>query len=243
MTVKIIETGKYDLKSPYLIEGFPGIGLVGTMAASYLVEQLNMEPFGHVVSEKFSPIASIHNGRPLHPTRMYKSKKHNLVVLFSELVIPLNTIYPLSQEIYIWARAHKVRQIISLGGINQKGEQDTVYGIASLPELSQMLERKGIELIKEGATTGVSGILLADCATRRFPAISLLAEAHAEYMDPRGAAMVLEALSRVTSIKVDTTALEKQGKLIEDKMKQLMEQAKGAHEDYQKTSKLGPMYG
>jgi len=158
-------------------------------------------------------------------------------------VIPLNTIYPLSQEIYTWAKAHKVRQIISLGGINQKGEQDNVYGIASLPELSQLLERKGIELIKEGATTGVSGILLADCATRNFPAISLLAEAHAEYMDPRGAAMVLEALSRVTSIKVDTTALEKQGKLIEDKMKQLMEQAKGAHEDYQKTSKLGPMYG
>ena len=80
MAIKIIETGKYDLKSPYFIEGFPGIGLVGTMASSYLVEKLGMEPFGHIVSEKFSPIASIHNGRPLHPTRMYKSKKYNLVV-------------------------------------------------------------------------------------------------------------------------------------------------------------------
>lgn len=243
MALKIIETEKYDLKSPYFVVGFPGIGLVGTMAASFLVEKLGMEQFGHVVSEKFSPIASIHNSVPLHPTRFYKSRKHNLVVLFSELVIPLNSIYLLSQEIYAWAKAHKVRQIISLGGINQKGEQDTVYGIGSMPALSQVLERKGVTLIREGATTGVSGVLMADCATRKFPAVSLLAEAHAEYMDPKGAAMVLEALSRLTNTKIDTSALEKQGKLIEGKMKQLMEQAKGSHEDYEKTSRLGPMYG
>jgi len=243
MTVKIIETAKYDLKSPYLIEGFPGIGLVGTMSASFLVEKMGMESFGHIVSERFSPIASIHNAYPFHPARLYKSRRHNMVVLFSELIIPFNSIYALSQEILAWAKRRTARQIISLGGINVKGEQDTVFGIASLPELSQMLERKGIRLIREGATTGVSGVLLADCATQRFPAISLLAEAHAEYMDPKGAAMVLDALSRIINMKIDTSELIRQGKLIEEKMKQILEQAKGAHEDYKKVSEMGPMYG
>ncbi|VVC04753.1 PAC2 family protein [Candidatus Burarchaeum australiense] len=243
MTVSIIETSKYNLKSPYLIEGFPGIGLVGTISANYLVEKLGMDLLGYVSSEKFSPIASVHNHMPLHPARMYQSKKHNLVVLFSELIVPMNTIYPLSQEIFGWAKKHKVRQIVSLGGINIKGEQDEVYGIASLPELSRMIERKGVKLIREGVTTGVSGLLLADCATRSFPAISLLAEAHAEYMDPKGAAMVLDALSKIINIKIDTRELNEQSKEIESKVKELLDQAKDVHEEYKKATTLGPMYG
>lgn len=243
MSVTIVETAKYDLKSPYIIEGFPGIGLVGTISANYLVEKLGMEPLGHVMCERFSPIASVHNYAPLHPARMYKSRKHNLVVLFSELVIPMNTIYPLSQVIFEWAKKHKARQIISLGGINIKGDQDTVYGIASLPELSRMIERKGVKLIREGVTTGVSGVLLADCATRNFPAISLLAEAHAEYMDPKGAAMVLNMLSKVINVKIDTHDLISQSKEIEGKVRQMLDQAKDVHEEYRKATALGPMYG
>lgn len=243
MSVKIVETGKYDLKSPYLIEGFPGIGLVGTISANYLVEKLNMEPFGHVISERFSPIASVHNYAPLHPARMYKSKKYNLIVLFSELIIPMNTIYPLSYEILMWAKKHKCRQIISLGGINIKGDQDAVYGIASLPELSRMIEKKGVKLIREGVTTGVSGVLLADCATRNFPAVSLLAEAHAEYMDPRGAALVLNMLSKIINVKIDTAELLNQSKEIEGKVRQMLDQAKDVHEEYKKATGLGPMYG
>ncbi|MDO8339154.1 MAG: proteasome assembly chaperone family protein [Candidatus Burarchaeum sp.] len=243
MSVTIVETEKYDLKSPYLIEGFPGIGLVGTISANYMVEKLGMEPFGYITSEKFSPIASVHNYMPLHPARMYKSKKHNLVVLFSELIIPMNTIYSLSSEIFNWAKKHKCRQIVSLGGINMKGEQDEVFGIASLPELSRMIEKKGVKLIREGVTTGVSGVLLAECATRNFPAISLLAEAHAEFMDPKGAAMVLDMLSKIINVKIDTHELLSQSKEIEGKVKQMLDQAKDVHEEYKKATGLGPMYG
>jgi len=243
MALKIVETGKYNLKSPYLIEGFPGIGLVGTISANYLVDQLKMEPFGHVSSELFSPISSVHEYAPMHPARMYKSKKHNLVVLFSELILPMKTIYPLAGEIMAWAKKRKARQIISLGGINIKGKQDTVYGIASMPTLRSRLEKNKVTLIREGVTTGVSGVLLAEAATRNYPAVSLLSEAHAEYMDPKGASMVLEALSRYINVKIDTTELLKQGKEIEGKVKKLLEQAKGADQDYKKASALGPMYG
>ena len=243
MTVHIVETSKYDLKAPYLVEGFPGIGLVGTISANYLVEKLGMELFGYVTSEHFSPISSIHNYTPLHPARIYKSKKHNLIVLFSELIIPMKAIYPLSREILAWAKKRRAKQIISLGGINIKGDQDTVYGIASMSLLGQKLERKGVKLIREGVTTGVSGVLLAECATRNFPAISLLSEAQADYMDPRGAALVLNALSDIINLNLDTSELIKQGKELETNVKQLLAQAKGVDEEYKKATTLGPMYG
>jgi len=245
MVVKIVETSKFDLKDPILIEGFPGLGLVGTIAATYLVDKLQMEPFGYIISDKFPPIAAIHDNIPLHPARMYKSKKYNLIVLFSEFIIPLNTIYPLSEAILEWAQGKGISEIISLGGIMIKGEQDEVFGIASSPELVKRLNANGIKTIKEGATTGVNGVLLAECASRGFPAVSLLAEAKQNYMDPKGAALVIEALKRITGLEIDTKELEKESLELEKKMTDVITQAKDAGKHYRATGEeqLGPMYG
>ena len=71
-----------------LIEAFPGVGLVGPMAGSYLIEKLKMEQIGQIDSDLFPPIASIHNGMPLFPARIYKHEKFKLVLVMSEFVIP-----------------------------------------------------------------------------------------------------------------------------------------------------------
>jgi uncharacterized protein len=174
---------------------------------------------------------------------VYKSKKHNIIVLFSEFIIPLNAVYPLSHAILEWADKKKVSKIISLGGIVIRGEQDEVFGIASTPALVKELNDKGIKTIKEGATTGVNGVLLAECASRSFPAVSLLAEAKQNYMDPRGAAMVIEALKQITGLDIDTTDLIKESAELEKKMSDIISKAKAASKQYKKAEELGPMYG
>ena len=242
MTVRIKEISKFDLKEPILIEGFPGVGLVGTISASYIVEKLKMEPLGHIISEKFPPIAAVHNYVPLHPARIYKSKKHNLIVLFSEFTIPMGVIHHLSSEIIEWSAEHKVSSIYSLGGISIESEQKEVFGIASTPELAKKLETNGIKRIKEGATTGVSGVLLAECASKNFPAASLLAEAKPDFMDPLAAAMVLDKLNLLLNLGIDTSELVNESKTIESKIKGIMENAKVAHDHYKKVEGLGPMY-
>ena len=243
MAVTIVETEKFDLKKPILIEGFPGLGLVGTIAATYLVDKLKLELMGHIVSDKFPPIAAIHNNIPLHPARIYKSKKYNIIVLFSEFIIPIDSVYQLSEEILRWAKEKGVSKIISMGGIVIKGEQDEVFGIASRPELVKELNANGIKTIREGATTGVNGILLAECASAGFPAVSLLAEAKANYMDPFGAALVIEALKKLISLPIDTTDLLKESKELEKKMSDMISQAKNVSKHYKETGdELGPMY-
>lgn len=243
MAVRIKETSKFDLKKPILIEGFPGVGLVGTISASYMVEKLKMEPLGYIVSEKFPPLAAVHNYGPLHPARIYKSKEHNLIVLFSEFTIPMGVIHHLASEIIEWSMEHKVRQIFSVGGISIEGNQKDVFGIASTPALRRLMEGKGVKMIKEGATTGVSGVLLAECASRGFPAASLLAEAKPEFMDPLASAMVLNMLKKFIDVDLDTSELVNESKTIEGKMKEIMDNAKISHEHYQKVQGLGPMYG
>ena len=162
-------------------------------------------------------------------------------------MIPITAVQELADRIYEFAKKNRVRKIISLGGIAIKGEQNTVYSITSMPELSLEISKvKGVEMIKEGATTGVTGVLLAQGAVEKFPIISLLAESQQGYMDPKAAAMVLEVLKKVIGVSIDTSALEEEAEKIDSRVKNLMSKVKTAHTQYKKVEQdasLGPMYG
>ena len=247
MAIEFHFLAKPKFGKPILVEGFPGLGLVGTISASYLIEKLKMEPLGYITGELFPPLAAVHNHRPLYPARMYYSARHDLIVFISEFVVPIGAVNELADKIYDFARKNKVQRIISLGGITIKGEQDTVYSIASLADLTAKLEKmKNVKMIKEGATTGVTGVLLARGAVEGYPVISLLAESQEGYMDPKAAAMVLETLSGMLHMNIDISALENEAKLIDEKVKHIMNKAKSAHTDYKKVQEgaaLGTMYG
>jgi uncharacterized protein len=250
MTVKFHITSPLKLKRPVLVEGFPGLGLVGTISASYLVEKLKMEQIGYITSDNFPPLAAVHNYKPAYPARIYASKKHNLIVLISEFIIPLQAIYELAEKIHIYAKEMGVSQIVSLGGITMKQDDDNkVYAITSMDKLTAELERHHkVKLIKEGATTGVTGVLLAEGAIENFPVVSFLAQAHEETMDPHASAMVLEVLKSYLSLEFDTNELDKEAESLDIKMKELLARTKSATAHYKKNEEatsqdLGPMYG
>ena len=246
MPIEFHFIAKPKMKNPVLVEGFPGLGLVGTVSASYLIEKMKMEPLGYITGEAFPPLAAVHNHMPLFPARMYYSQKHNIIVFVSEFVIPITAVNELATKIYEFAKEKKIKKIISLGGIAIKGEQDTVYSIASTPALTNELGKiKGVEMIKEGATTGVTGVLLAQGAIDGYPVISLLAESQQGYMDPKAASMVLEILKQIVGISLDTAELEKEAEKIDGKLKNIMSKAKSAHTDYRKVENegTGTMYG
>ncbi len=240
-------TTKVDLRNYTMIDGFPGIGLVGTIAAGYIVEKKAMEPIGYLASEKFPPMTTIHHGRPYFPARIYREPRDKFCVLLAEFVVPSEVVYPLSSEIFSFVKANGIKQVISLAGMTSAKEGGgKIYGIASNDAMAKFLENKGIELIKEGVTTGVSGVLLARCAVEGFPAVSLLAESQQNYPDPRAAAMLLEKLRDLMGMKIDTKALLREAGIIEAKMRQMTEQMrKVSKPTYKRTgeSEYPPMYG
>ncbi|HLD75815.1 MAG TPA: PAC2 family protein [Candidatus Norongarragalinales archaeon] len=155
MLVNIREFEKLTLKNPVLIEGFPGVGMVGTISASYLAEKLGMKLIGCISSSHFPPLSAIHDYKPVYPARIYASKELNLIVLFSEFVIPADVVFALSSAILRYAKDKKASAIYSLAGIATDTPQDTFHGIASTPEIADLLKKNGVQLIKEGATQGV----------------------------------------------------------------------------------------
>jgi uncharacterized protein len=246
MEVKIIMDQKTDLKDHVLIEGFPGIGLVGTIAAGYLIEKRKMIPIGHVYSDVFPPMTSIHNGRPYFPARIYKDPKANFCVLLAEFVVPSNSVHAISNEIMRFIKEQKIRQIVSLAGMTSAKEDDkrSIYGIASNDEMANYLKLKKIPLINEGVTTGVSGVLIAQCSVENFPAMSLLVESKSGEPDPRAASELLKKLESVIGMKVDTNDLMSEAGRIEAQMGKMMDQVKKGKKIYTRAEKAEelPMY-
>lgn len=241
MLVDIKETAKVKLKNPVLIEGFPGVGMVGTISASYLAEKLDLQLIGYIQSTHFPPIVAIHNYAPMSPARIYASEKHDLLVLFSEFIVPAELVYALSQKILQYAQDKKARAVYSLAGIASPQPDGKIYGIASTKKMGDLLKKEGVELIREGATQGVSGVLIAEAASMNFPAANLLIQT-VNPMEPAGSAKLLDKLSKIVGFEVDTSSLLKQGKDIQQKLKENMEKIKTLHTSYNEMEG-NPAYG
>ncbi|NUN11121.1 proteasome assembly chaperone family protein [Candidatus Micrarchaeota archaeon] len=239
--IQIKEVEKVKLKNPLIIEGFPGIGMIGTITASYLAQKLDMKLIGYFASPSFPPISAIHDFKPVIPARIYASEKHDLIVLFSEFVIPATVIYPLAEKIIEWSKTKKVKAIYSLAGIAIQEPSDKLHAIASTKSVADSLSKQGFELVKEGATQGVSGVLIAECAAQKFPAANLMSETNQAF-DPKASAKLLKKVSEILNIPVDVVELENQGKEVELKMKDAIQKMQSMHQDYQKLEQ-NPMYG
>ncbi len=228
---------KRSFKDYTFIEGFPGYGLVGTIAANFLVDKLGMELIGYVESPLFPPVTAIHNGKPLPPMRIYESKKHKILLGMSEFVMSVKVIHGVADLLYPWSVKKGIRKIVSLGGISIKGKQDEVFCISSDPKELKMLEKLDVIPIKEGATTGVNAMLLIKASMeKKIPVVLLLAEAKQDYVDPFGAALVLSSLSEYLGIKIDTTELVKEAMVIESKLRESIEAAKKVEQQYKGAS-------
>lgn len=237
---KIIEVSPIKLKNPVLIEGFPGVGMVGTIAAMHLVKEWDMELVGYMDSEAFPPLCTVHNEEPLPAARIYQSKKYNTLVLFSEFIIPMNTVSQVANEIILWGEDRKLSAIFSLGGVGVSTAKDEIYGIASTEGLKDSLKEAKVTIIKEGVTTGVTGLILANAYVRKFPAAALLSSNRGMNINLIGAANVLEKLSEIIHVPINTDKLRKEGEEIEEKLKKIIKESKEAKKTYEQIQ--SPMY-
>ncbi|MGC9132739.1 MAG: proteasome assembly chaperone family protein, partial [Candidatus Micrarchaeia archaeon] len=232
--VKIIEFEKIE-KIDYLLEGFPGIGLVATMVSSYLIDKLKMRVVASIESPQFPPLTSIHNGRPLPPARIYFDDNSKLAIFFSEFVIPPSLVYELSDLIINYSKEKNAKLIISVGGLTGGKEGASIaYGVASNEKMLKILEEAGALPIKEGATTGINGIVLSKSAQLGIDAISILLPVDPKFTNPRHAQIAIEILKKILPINVDTTQLAEEADILEKQIRETLNTHKRKINTYKK---------
>lgn len=58
-----MELKPVDIKAPSILIGLPDVGLVGTIAVSYLIDKLKMKEIGYIDSSRFPPLIIIKERR------------------------------------------------------------------------------------------------------------------------------------------------------------------------------------
>jgi uncharacterized protein len=109
------------LKRPLLIAGFPGPGLVGSISANYIIQELDLHQIAYVESEYIMPGVIFTGGTLRHPFRLYADDGGDLCVLICEIPISGLGIYSVFNVVIQWAKKFGVSEIIVLEGIPMEG--------------------------------------------------------------------------------------------------------------------------
>ncbi|MDQ3718411.1 MAG: PAC2 family protein, partial [Thermoproteota archaeon] len=92
-TIKLISTNRtIRLSDAIMIAGFPGPGLVGSMSASYIIEQQKMHQIGYIDSDFIVPGVIYIGGKLRHPFRIYANDEGTVCVLVCDAPVILSGI-------------------------------------------------------------------------------------------------------------------------------------------------------
>lgn len=239
--VRIVSTPP-AAKEITLLTGFPGAGLVGSIALQYLVETLEFTQIGSVTSRFLPQISLATNGITQAPIRFYE--KDNFVAVISDVPIPPQLSYDVSAGILKWMEENtKVSEVVVFGGLNTGGEGERVFGVSTTEKGVERI-KKVAEILPALSIAGVSGSLLIEAGLRNIPASGFLVETNYN-VDPRAAAAALNAIKSLYGFKIETAELLEQADHVEAMMHQLAEDVVEQEEGEPKPFSTGEqmMYG
>jgi uncharacterized protein len=230
--VEIKESGP-KISKPCIIVGVPEVGLVGTIACGYLVEQLKLEPRGFVDSDLVPPVMVIRDSVPNYPIQIFG--KDGIVVVLSEVPLSSKPSLELARELSKWAVARDARMVVGLNGAPSRKREEshgegmpTVLGVSSDKTILKNLKELGALPFEQGVITGFYASLVKYCTLNRQTNLTLLGESMLQFPDPAAAASVLDVLSGLIPIKVDTKPLLKQSEEVRLRTRELMQETQQA---------------
>ncbi len=247
--INIFEEPK--LKDPILIEGLPGIGLVGKLAADHMKDELKAVKFAEIISPFLPPQVNIQDDGTIKLVNMelyyWKGNKDLILLLGDFQGITPDSQYQITEKILDFAQKFNVKRIYTLGGLGTGSITNTprVFGAATSTELVTELEKNNIIFKGGGAIFGASGLLLGLSIPRGIEAVCLMGETHGQIIDAKSAEAVLDVLAKTLGIKVNMDELAKKAKQTEEQINQMhsmITSNKKAQERQQEMLKESPFY-
>ena len=208
-------------KNPIIIQGFPGIGMVGAIAAEFLLNHLKAELIGKVISEESPPLVAVHEGNLIEPYSIYYSKKNNLVIVHSIVSAP-GTEWAIAEAMATLANNMEATDIISLEGIGKKEGDDEIktHYYTRSKGLEKLFKKSNAKPLQEGIIAGHASALLVKID--ETPVSCLFAETHTDLPDSKAAAEIIKTLDTILDLKVDCGPLLEIAERFENKIKGIM---------------------
>ena len=225
--IEIEQVADPDLDAPTLVEGLPGVGHVGKLAADHLTSEFDAELVRRVYADDFPPQVAVEDG----VASLACAEFHAVDAGGTDLLVLTGDHqagstaghYRLTDAFLDVGEAFGVERTYALGGIPtgelMHDDDHGVVGAVTDAEMCEELTDAGVEFRESepaGGIVGVSGLLLGLGARRGVEAACLMGETSGYLVDPKSARAVLSTLEALLGIEVDFSDLEDRAEEMEE---------------------------
>jgi len=214
-----------ELDRPTLVEGFPGVGLVGKIAADHLISTFEMTHYANVHCGSIPPVATYQqqNGRLMTPVRLYVDADHDLLAIQSDIPIGPKAATEFADCVASWFDESNLLPVYLSGLPRQTDEEPALYGVGTGTGPA-LLDDAGIDRPSEmGMVSGPTGALLSHAVDTESTAVGLIVESDPQFPDPEAARVVIErGIEPLADIEVSTENLAERAAQIQEAREQLI---------------------
>ena len=230
---EIVRTEDIKLKDAILLEGLPGVGNVGKLAAMHLIEELKAKKCMEIYSSHFPPQVLIDEDGIVNlvNNELYyyngKGKERDLLFLVGEYQgMDSSGQYDLCQKLIDMVKEMGVTTIYTLGGygLGKLVPDPRVLGAATSNDMVKLFKKADVEFIdgEPGAgIVGASGLLLGLGKLQGIHGGCLMGETSGYMVDPKSASVVLKSLQKLLGVSIDLSELEERAKQVDSITNQL----------------------
>jgi len=215
----IKEHMKVELKNPILIEGLPGLGLVGKIATRYLIKKLDAKKFAYLYSPHFPYFILVNKKGSVRLLRgtfyfLRNQTEGNDLILFTgdSQAQTIEGQYEISDCILDFATLHNVKMIVTVGGYRMevKDKPKVIAAATNEEVLNEALQARAVLSSMGNPIVGTAGLILGLSRFKKIDALCLLGETRGYLPDPKAAKSVLEVLKTMLSLNVDLAGLDEE---------------------------------
>lgn len=210
-------------KGVTIIQGFPGIGMVGSISTEFLIEHLKCRQIGQVIMDEIPAVVAIHDGKLVPPVGVYYNEEYNLVIL-NLLTHGANDEWLFCKMIQDIAWELSAIEIISLEGVGMQSDKHETFVFSNNSAAKEKLDSLGFSPLKESIILGVSAALLQ----KGQEITAFFVTTASQLPDSAAAAELIKDIDKYVGLKVDSKPLLEQAKLFEEKIKGIIDNSKKA---------------
>ena len=242
----MVEKEKVEPNSAVLIEGLPGLGMIGKIATEYLVKQLKAGRIAELYSPHFAYYVLVNKQGTvrllrsvLHYWRNEKGENDLIMLTGDSQAQTIEGQYDVADTILDFAGKKNVKLIVTIGGFRKEVNDEPQVMVSAT---SQELLHKALEAGAKGSPSGnpivgTAGLLTGLAKLKKMDAICLLVETPGYLSDPRAAKSVLKVLKKMLRFDVDLSGLDEEilkSERIEERMKRIEEERRTSAEKRRK---------
>jgi hypothetical protein len=169
------------LEKPIFVQGLPGFGNVGKIAAHLLIKFCGAKPFAELYSPSFPDYVSVNSSGicrlPRYEFYAAPMEKNDFIIMTGDTQPSFDDVvahYSLCGEILDFLEKQGCSFIVAIGGAPITEEKTQVYVAATSPRLALEFMEKGAVIYSKGRVVGATGLVLGLAKERNLEGVCLL---------------------------------------------------------------------